>query len=112
MRILYVIALNHDLVLRIANAKEETRKVELAGGEQKRITFSTTRYAPGEFSVNVNGITGLILVPSPPRKVIDWPKIGLIAGGIVALLLLSVGLFLLYRRRNVFAGNRIGRYSV
>ncbi len=106
------IALSHDLVLRIANAKEETRTVELAGGEQKRVTFTTTRYAPGEFSVNVNGITGSIMVPAPPRKVLDWPRIGLVAGGILALLVAGVGVFLLYRRRNIFVGHRIGRYSV
>lgn len=106
------IALSHDLVLRIANAKEEIRTVELTGGEQKRVTFTTSRYAPGEFSVNVNGITGSITVPSPPRKVLDWPKIGLIAGGILALLVTGVGVFLLYRRRNTFVGHRIGRYRV
>jgi len=105
-------ALSHDLVLRIANAKEETRSVKLAGGEQQRVTFTTTRYAPGEFSVNVNGITGSIMVPSPPRKVLDWSKIGLIAGSILAFLATSVGAFLLYRRHRIVVGHRIGRYSV
>jgi hypothetical protein len=90
---------SYELILRIGDAKDATQLVNLPGGAQERVDFATTRYSPGTFTVDVNGVAGAITVPAPPPKKWDWSVFVMIAGTTSALAIGAVGVLL---RRGYF----------
>lgn len=58
---------NNELIFKIDNEVVETMDLYLASGEYKKVEFAATvDYAPGTYSVDVNGILGSFTVKEPP----------------------------------------------
>ncbi len=54
--------------------------VDLAAGEQRRVNFTTTRYAPGSFMIDVNGATSSLVVCAPAPQASNGLPLGMVIG--------------------------------
>lgn len=99
----------YEVTLKVDNVVVATKQVTIAGGAEEKVTFSITQDAAKTYSVNVNGLSGSLVVeaatpppptptptptppaPTPPAKPINWWLIGgiiiavIIAGTVVWL---------------------------
>jgi hypothetical protein len=64
---------SYPVTLKINGATEETKRVDLSGGTERKITFTTTQDTAGTYLVDVNGLSGSFTVteaavspPAPP----------------------------------------------
>ncbi|MFC2008184.1 fibronectin type III domain-containing protein [Chloroflexota bacterium] len=99
-----------ETVLKINNQVEETEEVTLKAGATGQCVFTTIKDMAGQYSVDVNGVTGSFTVmekPAPPGpppapsappapKPINWTVLGAIIAGVVVAGLL---IFLIVKRR-------------
>lgn len=59
---------NYKVIFKIDNEVVETVEVPLASGDMKKVDFAATvDYAPGTYSVDVNGLLGSFMVKEPPE---------------------------------------------
>ncbi len=89
--------------LKINGEQEASKNITVAAGSSQTVTFTTTRQAIGDYTVEVNGLSGTFAVaeaalpggtaPSPSEA--NWPLIGGIIGGVVIIGILIV----LFKRR-------------
>ncbi|MBA7699580.1 hypothetical protein ES703_108278 [subsurface metagenome] len=89
---------SYTVVLKIDGVKEAEETVTIAAGESQDVSFSVTREDPGNYTVDVDGLSGsftVLLVVEPPG--VNWPLIGGIIGGVIVAGLLIY--FLVFRRR-------------
>jgi hypothetical protein len=69
--------------------------IVLLPGASETVSFSVTKDVAGSYEVEVNGLTGNLVVSKPA----NWALIGgLIGGGVVAVILVVVGIVLARRR--------------
>ncbi len=90
---------SYAVVLKIDGVKEAEKTVTIAAGDSQDVSFSVTREEAGDYTVDVDGLSGsfTVLLPVKPPGV-NWPLIG----GIIAAVVVVVGLlyyFLVFRRR-------------
>jgi phage-related protein len=102
---------SYEVVLRIDNATESTKTVELAAGTTEMVTFTTTRDTAGMFMVDVNGINVSLLVKDlsgeKPEisnwvkqediKVVDWATLWIIIAATALAVAAAVGAALYWR---------------
>lgn len=48
----------YELVFKLNGSTQEVKRISLAGGESREITFSVIRNSPGTYNVEINGLTG------------------------------------------------------
>ena len=90
---------SYTVVLKIDGVKEAEETVTIAAGESQEVSFSVTREDPGDYTVDVDGLSDsftVVLLVEPPG--INWALIGGIIGGLIVV----AGLlyyFLVFRRR-------------
>ena len=115
---------SYEVTLKIDKVVVATEDVTLAGGTSGTVTFTTSKDAAGTYNVNVNGLssTFTVMAPppppappapapappvapapappvapvAPPPAVFNW---GLIGGIIAAVIIISITVVLLIRRR-------------
>ncbi len=97
----------YTVTLKINGSVEATERITLAGGNSKTITFTTTQYQAGTYSVDVNGTTGSFTVeagplspsptpaPTPPPAKPSWWLIG----SVIAAVVMAITIPLVLRRR-------------
>ena len=56
----------YTVTLKISGIVEASKNITLTGGESETIAFTVTRDAPGNYTVNLNGLTGSFTVKAPP----------------------------------------------
>jgi len=88
---------SYTVVLKIDGVKEAEETVTVAAGESQEVSFSVTREDPGDYTVDVDGLSGsfTVLLPVKPPG-INWPLIGGIIGGVIVV---GLGVFFFVRRR-------------
>jgi len=89
---------SYTVVLKIDGVKEAEETVTLTAGDSQDVSFSVTREDPGDYTVDVDGLSGsftVVLPIKPPG--INWAMIGGIIGGVIVVGLLIF--FLILRRR-------------
>ena len=98
----------YTITLRINGTVEATQRIVLAGSASQTVSFTTSRYQVGSYSVDVNGIPGYFTVsaaatpppttptptPQPPAGPSRW-----LIGGILAAAVTAVTILLVLRRR-------------
>jgi hypothetical protein len=88
-----------ELALRVGDAIESATTVDLGAGEQRLVSFTTTRYAAGPSLIDVNGATGTLLVIDPePQKAGGFP-VGLAFGVVPLVGAVFAGIWIYRRRR-------------
>ena len=90
---------SYEVTLKINNVAVATQDVTLAGGASQTVTFTTAKDAAGTYTVNIDGLSGTLVVKAPPVEVpapINWPLIG---GIIAAVVVIALIIFFLVRRR-------------
>jgi len=55
-----------DVVLKVNNVVTETKSVTLDGNSSTDVSFSLTQATPGSYTINVNGLTGVLTVNAAP----------------------------------------------
>ncbi len=78
-------------ILEINGVSVNTQDVTLAGGASQKVTFTTTQDTAGDYTVDVNGMTGTFTVKGKEEELeqTNWGLIGgIIAGSVVVVLLL------------------------
>jgi len=71
-------AASYPVTLKINGVTEETKRVDLSGGTEREITFTTTRDTAGTYLVDVNGLSGSFTVTEaavspPPPPLLEPP---------------------------------------
>jgi len=91
------------VTLKINGVVEATKEVALAPGASERVTLTTSKDIAGAYSVDVDGLKGSFTVKeklvSVIPKPLNWPLIGGIIGGVIAIGLLVYFLVIRKRRR-------------
>jgi hypothetical protein len=90
------------VTLKINGVVEATKEITLAPRDSESITFATSRDVAGAYLVDVNGLTGTFTVKEkevPFIKPVNWPLIGGVAGGLIAVGLLIYFLVVRKKRR-------------
>ncbi len=64
---------SYELILRIDNVVIVTEDVDLAGGTNQRVTFTTSNDIPGTYTIEVNGLLGTFTAKAPPVPVLPRP---------------------------------------
>jgi len=107
---------SYSVVLKINDAKEAEKRVTIAAGKSRDVSFTVTREETGSYDVAVDGLSASFTVaapapppapaPAPPEKPpvpakppVDWPLIGEIIGAVVVIGLLIFFLVRSRRRR-------------
>ncbi|UCG54654.1 MAG: hypothetical protein JSV32_00070, partial [Dehalococcoidia bacterium] len=91
----------YPVTLEIDNEEVATKDVTLAGGTSQTVTFTTTKYVDGIYSVNVNGVSGTftvktVLEPTAvSAKPFNWRIIGYI---MAALVVVGLDVYFLIRK--------------
>ena len=86
---------SYTVVLKIDGVKEAEKTVTIAAGESLDVSFSVTKEEADTYTVTVDGLSGSFTV-APAEPLVNWPLIGGIIGGVIAVALL---VFFLVRRR-------------
>jgi hypothetical protein len=91
---------SYTVVLKIDGVKEAELSSPIAAGESLDVTFSVTREDPGDYTVDVDGLSGsfTVLLPIEPPGV-NWALIGSIIGGVIVV---GLGVFFWWRRRRAY----------
>lgn len=92
---------SYEATLKINGVVEARKEVVVAAGASEEVSFTTSKGAPGSYSVDVNGLTGSFRVQEAPvavTKETNWVLVGEIIAGVVVVGLL---IFFLRRRRSV-----------
>jgi len=86
------------VTLKIDSVVEATKDVTLNVGASEEVTFTTAKDVAGNYTVDVNELSGSFTVEEKPAlPVINWPLIwGIIGGGV---LLVGVIILLVIRKR-------------
>ncbi|GAI71924.1 unnamed protein product, partial [marine sediment metagenome] len=89
---------SYTVVLKINEVKEAEETVTIAAGDSQEVSFSVTREDPGDYTVDVDGLSGsfTVLLPVKPPGV-NWPLNGGIIGAVVVVAGLLI--YFLVRRR-------------
>jgi len=114
---------SHKVILKIDNVVIDTKDVALAGGTSQKVTFTASKDAAGSYTVNVDGLSGTLVVkgvppppapppappppappapappvvpPAPPAPPINWWLIG---GIIAAVIIIGVVIWWVFGRR-------------
>ncbi len=91
----------YKAVLKINGEEADSQTVNVSPGASETVSFAVTENKAGTYSIDVNGLTGSLVVSSPT----NWALIGgLIGGGLAAVALVIVGVMLMRRRRPETAG--------
>jgi len=88
---------SYTVVLKIDGVKEAEETITIAAGDSQDVSFSVTREEAGNYTVDVDGLSGsfTVLLPVEPPGV-NWPLIGGIIGGVIVV---GLGVFFWIRRR-------------
>jgi len=91
---------SHTVVLNINGAKGDEKVVTVAPGGKETVTFRVSEEEPGNYSVDINGLSGNFVVkeeppvapstpPSTPpvKPSVNWPLIGGIIGAMIVVAL-------------------------
>jgi hypothetical protein len=98
---------SYEVAMRVGDALESATTVDLAAGEQRLVSFSSTRYAAGASVIDVGGSRGtLIVLPSDGTESNHAATVGLIAAPLVGAC--SAGIWI-YRRRRSIGGKDHGQ---
>ena len=105
---------SYSVILKINGVKEAEKSLTLAAGTSQDVSFSVRKADPGSYTISVDGSSGSFAVvaptPSPPlpeeeevpeapvKPPINWPLIGGIIAGMVAVIALLI--FVLFRKRD------------
>ena len=85
----------YTVVLKLNDEAVDRKTITLSAGESQTLTFTVTKDAAGTYTIDVNGLTGSLVVSKPMTQALIW---GLVGGG-VCLVLVAVGVILVRRRR-------------
>jgi hypothetical protein len=90
-------------VLRINGIEEDSEEIQLAGGETRTVTFTTSRQDPGSYEIEIGdaalgGLSDTFLITDKAASV-NWAMVGGIIGGVIIVGPLVSGIILV-RRRN------------
>lgn len=86
----------YEITLKINDAVEEMKVVNLAGGASQKVAFTTARDAAGTYGVDVNGLSGAFTVKAPGTSSFNWLVIGAVLAGV--LIILALGIIFIRRR--------------
>ncbi|MFC1933725.1 Ig-like domain-containing protein, partial [Chloroflexota bacterium] len=93
---------SYTVSFKINGTPVDTKSVTLAGGDSKKVTFTTSRDTAGTYSVDVNGLSGKFTVTAevvaPTPTPTNW---GLIVGIIAAVIIVGLLIWMYIRRRQV-----------
>ena len=100
---------SHKVTLKINNVVEASKEVTVNAGAIEKVTFTIAKGVAGNYSVDVNGISGSFTVrekpapplpppaPAPPSPpMVNWPVIWGVLGGVIVV---GVIIFLVARRK-------------
>jgi len=90
----------YTATLKLNNTVKEEKKVTVDGGSTREVVFTVTGAAAGNYSVDVNGLTGAFTIKSVPETITptrSWLTPILIGLGIIVAV--SIGYFLWRRSR-------------
>ncbi len=90
----------YKVVLKINGEEADSQTVNVPAGASETVSFAVTEHKAGTYSIDVNGLTGSLVVSSPT----NWALIGGLIGGLAAVALVIVGVVLMRRRRPEMAG--------
>ncbi|MBA7659320.1 hypothetical protein ES703_67297 [subsurface metagenome] len=82
---------SHTIVLKIEGVKEAEKKVTVAAGDSRSVSFSVSREDAGSYSVAVGELSGsftLVALPAPPvAPALNWPLLGGVVAAVWGLLI-------------------------
>ncbi|MEM2311050.1 MAG: ABC transporter substrate-binding protein [Candidatus Methanomethylicia archaeon] len=85
-----------DITLKVAGKVEDKRTITLAPGQSIDITFTTTKDKAGEYSIEVDGITGKFTIEERPLVL---PAYQTIAGVVIVVAVVIAGAYYFTRRK-------------
>jgi hypothetical protein len=90
-----IVSGTYKVMLKLNGEEADSVSIVLLPGASETVSFSVTKDVAGSYEVEVNGLTGNLVVSKPA----NWALIGgLIGGGVVAVILVVVGIVLARRR--------------
>jgi hypothetical protein len=91
-----IVSGTYKVVLKLNGEEADSKSIVLQPGASETVSFSVTKDVAGSYEVEVNGLTGNLVVSKPT----NWALIGgLIGGGVAVVVLVIVGIVLARRRR-------------
>ncbi len=98
---------SYTVVLKINGVKEAEERITVAAGGTETVAFSVTREEPGNYTVDVDGLSGSFTVVALVKPAgVNWPVLGGVIGGVIVVGLI---IYFLVRRRAAWLLRKFGK---